>query len=181
MGILIAIGVGFLLLVIILVVVVSKNAVSGTCPNCKAPLNLFKPYGACQNCNQGVRFENGEFVPLEPGFVSEYPAFNTNLSKLKHPSQWSVIWPGRCCVCGRPAVRQDNIKIKSVEGQAGSALAPTNITETTKFEVGYCAAHKDGMRYLYPPGVANAKSNKQCLLAVRSFDYYREFMKNNGK
>jgi hypothetical protein len=176
-----AIVVSIFVFIIIFLVVAEKNTVYGTCPKCQTRIGLMKGIGACDNCGAGLQLVNGGFATPKPGFVPDFPAFRTNLSKLKHPSKWSVIWPGQCCVCGASAAREEKIKIKSVKGQVGSALAPTNLTHTDKFEVSYCGAHKDGIRFSFPPGVGNAKSNKQCLLAIRSFDYYQDFMQKNGK
>jgi hypothetical protein len=35
------------------------------------------------------------------------------------------------------------------------------------------------MRYAYPPGFGNAKRNDQCLVAMRSADFYRAFLEAN--
>ena len=177
----VAIGVGFFVLMMVIAIVIEKNKVRGTCPTCGAPVGFLKGVGACHDCGEGVRFVNDRYVPVEPGFVPDNPAFMVSMEKLKHPSKWQVIWPGRCCVCGQSAARQKKLTIKTIVGQAGPAFTPTNLTENTKYEVGYCNAHSDSIRFLFPPGFGNAKRNDQCALFIRSYDYYREFMQHNSQ
>jgi hypothetical protein len=173
---------GFFVLLLILVMVAERNRVHGTCPHCSAKISLMYGIGACHNCGAGLRFSSDkQYVPLEAGFVPPNPTFITNLAKLKKPSQWQVIWPGRCCVCGQSATAKKKVKIKYIVGQMGALLTPTNLTDDTNYEVGYCKEHSDGMRFVFPPGVANAKRNEHCTLIIRSYDYYREFMHKNSQ
>jgi hypothetical protein len=176
-----AIAGGFFALILIMVFVAERNRVHGTCPHCNAKVGLMYGIGACQSCGAGLRFSsNKQFVPLEAGFVPPNPAFIVSLSKLKNPAQWQVVWPGCCCVCGKSAAHKKKIKIKRIVGQMGPAFTPTNLTENTNYEIGYCKEHSDGMRFVFPPGIANAKSNDHCLLIIKAYDYYREFMHKNS-
>lgn len=172
-----------LLIGVLVVVLVSaeKQTVYAECPSCNKRIGLLKGVGACENCGVGLQSLNGGFKTPPAGFVADFPAFLTNLAKLKPTSACRPVWTGLCCVCGRPAVRQEKISIKSVKAHVGSVVAPTNVTQTGKLEVGYCSAHQDGVRFTFPPGMGYAKSNSQCWLSFRSFDYYREFMQTNGK
>ncbi|HET7462747.1 MAG TPA: hypothetical protein VFJ82_15945 [Longimicrobium sp.] len=176
----IIIAVIFLPLILILVVA-EKKKVYGSCPKCQERIGLMYGIGTCDHCGAAAQFVNGAFATPEPGLVADFPAFKTNLARLRHPSAWSPVWPGRCCVCGAPAIRGEKIRIKSVEGQVGPLITPTNLTHTERFDLGYCAAHRDGVRFWFPPGMATAKSNQQCLLAFRSFDYFQEFLQRNGR
>lgn len=175
-----AIVVGLVVLIVIFLFIAEKGMVYGNCPQCKTRIGLNNGIGACEKCGEGLRFLNGEFIPLEAGLIPDNPTFSVRLSQLKCPSKWSPIWQGQCCVCRQPAARQKRIKIKRVEGHMGPLLAPMNIMETTKFEVGYCASHKNGARFSSPPGFAKAITNDECFLVIRSFDYYREFMQKNS-
>ncbi len=181
MGMVIIVGiVGLFAVIIITVVVAEKNKIVGFCPNCKSRIRLSKGIGACGNCGQAMVMTNGAYAPPAKGFLPDNTQFIMSMGKLKPPTEWATIWPGRCCVCGAATDKPTTIKIKVIRGHAGPILAPSNLTDTVKYEIGYCPAHSDGMRYSFPPGVANAKYNDQCLLAIRSYDYYRDFMRENG-
>jgi hypothetical protein len=176
---------GIVLVVVVFFVVVlvldAKDMVAGSCPKCRTQTQVRKGVGACHNCGEALRHKDGVFVLLENGFVPDHPRFLVKLPKLKHPSKWIPIWDGRCCICGGSATRTDDVKIKVIDGSSGiTPISPQyNITKTISFPVGYCANHSDGIRYAFPPGIGNAKSNDQCIVAFRAGDYYREFMRQN--
>jgi hypothetical protein len=115
------------------------------------------------------------FAPRDPNIKI------LNLGQLKHAKEWQPVWHDKCCMCGARATRTDRIKIRTVEAQVGSALAPSNLTSVHDFLVGYCAAHKDGFRFAYPPGFGYAKKLDQCLIAIRNPDYLRDFLQLNGR
>jgi|GEM_PF-4749488 len=167
------------LLIILFALFSAKKTVTGTCPVCNKTTGLLKGVGCCEHCGEPLRKAGDRFIPVEAGYIPDNPAFITNLSKLKKPWNWEPTWQGRCVVCGHNATKIKTIHIKSIRGQYGSALAPENETKTTPFEIGYCQAHSDGLRFWYPPGMY-AKKNSQCLLVFRSVDFYRHFMQQNA-
>ncbi|MBI3550809.1 MAG: hypothetical protein HY078_17375 [Elusimicrobia bacterium] len=170
----------FIAFIVAIAVWYEKNAVRGVCPTCTTEVDLLHGVGACGRCGEALRAKENGFVPVEAGFVPDHPRFLARFSRLKPPSTWKIIWPGRCCVCAGSATREEKMDVKSVAGQVGPMLTPLNITASDEFAVGYCASHSDGVRFSFPPGIGYAKKNEQCMLAVRSVDYYREFMRENG-
>jgi hypothetical protein len=115
------------------------------------------------------------FAPRDPNIKV------LNLAQLKPAKDWAPVWDGQCCMCRAPATRSDRIKIRTVEGQIGSAITPTNLTSTHDYFVGYCAQHTDGFRFAYPPGFGYAKKLEQCLVAIKNPDYLRDFLEHNGR
>lgn len=160
----------------------AKNTVVALCPKCNTRIGIRKGIGCCSNCTEPLKSDAGKFVPVEPGLVSDNLSFNVSMGKLKNPKKWQSTWQGRCCVCGNTASKTSKENVKIIKASIGPVLGPqNNITETTKFEIGYCNAHRDGIRFLYPPGFGNTKRTDQCFLYFRSVDFYREFMKQNAR
>lgn len=180
MTIVIIIG-AIILLLILFAMQDAKNTVTGLCPKCNTKIGLRKGIGCCGKCGEPLKSDGGKFVSVEPGLVSDNFSFSVSMAKLKNPKKWQTTRQGRCCICGSTAAKTQSVNVKTISGSAGPLLGPhTNFTESTKFEVGYCAAHRDGIKFLYPPGFGNAKRTEQCFLYFRSVDFYREFMKQNA-
>lgn len=181
MTILIIIG-ALILLGVLFAFQEAKNTVAGLCPNCNAKIGLRKGIGSCSNCSEPLKSEGGKFVAVEPGFIADNFIFSISMGKLKNPKHWQTTWQGQCCVCGNTATKTKTVNVKTISGSVGPILGPqTNISHSTKFEVGYCNAHNEGVRFLYPPGFGNTKRTEQCFLYFRSVDFCREFMKQNAR
>lgn len=181
MTILIIIG-AIILLIFLFAFQDAKNTVTGVCPKCNTKIGLRKGIGCCSNCGEPLKNDRGKFVAVETGFTSDNFNFSISMGKLKDPKHWQTTWQGRCCVCGNAAAKTKTVNVKTISGSAGPLLGPqTNITHSTKFEVGYCNAHNEGVRFLYPPGFGNTKRTEQCFLYFRSADFYREFIRQNGQ
>lgn len=157
----------------------AKNTVSGICPKCNNNISMLRSIGCCQHCGEPLQKEGENFVAVDPGFIADNTVFITNLSKLKPVSNWLPTWQDQCCVCGNAAEKKEKINIKTIKGQYGSALGPMNATSSSKFEVGYCAVHGNGVYFSFPAGMGRAKQKSECLLGFRSVDYYRDFFKQN--
>lgn len=148
------------------------------CPYCNKIAGL-KKIGCCTSCGEPLRMDGDNLVPVEKGLIADNTVFITNLSKLKPVTNWLKTWEGLCCVCGKPASKKQDVNIKTITGQVGSFLAPMNTTSSSKFEVGYCNDHKNGIYFSFPAGFGRAKLKSECLLAFRSVDYYRDFLSQN--
>lgn len=179
----IAIIIGAILLLGILFTLWSaKNTVTGVCPQCNNKIGLLKGLGCCSHCGEPLRKQGDHLVPVENGFVSDSFNFSISMGKLKDPKKWQTTWQGRCCICGNAAIGNKKINVKTIGGSTGPLLGPqVNITEKSAFEVGYCNGHKDGIRFVYPPGFGNTKHTDQCYLYFRSVDFYRHFMSQNRR
>lgn len=159
----------------------AKNIIKGICPKCSNKIGLRKGVGCCSHCGEPLQTEGTQFVPIGQNFVSDNFSFSISMGKLKDPKQWQTTWAGRCCICGNAATKTKTENVKTIRGSAGAVLGPqVNMTDTTKYEVGYCNVHNDGFKFIYPPGFGNAKRAEQCYLYFRSADFYREFVNQNA-
>jgi hypothetical protein len=179
MWIVIGIVAAVIVFAIVAALVQAKNTVVAPCPACGKQVGV-NQFGTCEHCMEPLRSVAGKVEAVPAGFVADATVFQTSLAALRHPTQWEAVWGGRCCVCGGSGTRTRALKVKSVEGHYGAVLAPTNLMQTTKVDLGYCDAHSDGVRYWNAPHFANSIDNTKCWVAFRSADFYRAFMKANS-
>jgi hypothetical protein len=182
--ILLAMFVGALIFLVTLLFLIVKGNVQGRCPRCDKHVSLQKGIGICANCGVPLQFINNKYGSPQPGLVADFGAFRVNLAQLKRPEDWQLTWKGRCCVCGNPAARTEVLKIQLVSKVWGTPVAPMIDSKTYKFEAAYCVSHDNGVwfhGYTFAPGSSvPSDPNEHSWVIMRSFDYYRDFVQQNG-
>lgn len=151
---------------------------SALCPACGAEFKVVTIGGSvhrCAGCGHYFRMQEGGLVPVSPDAVEAAPSFAVRLDALGQPPGWNWPWPERCCVCGAPAVRQDDFRVTLGTGFAAGGMMVQTTTWTLR--IPYCAEHRDG--------VANgsdfdADNISHAAILFRSYAFYHAFCEANG-
>jgi hypothetical protein len=149
-----------------------------TCPGCGGEVRVVAIGGSvhrCPRCDVYHRLQGGSLTPVLPGAIEAAPSFAVRLDRLGPPASWAWPEPGRCCVCGEPAARQDELRITMGTGYAAAGMMVETTTWTLR--IPHCAAHRDGVANGSDFDEANVS---HVAVLFRSHDFYLAFRGANG-
>ena len=176
------------------------------CPSCGTP--LAKSLGAsltlCSKCGDYCRFGEKTLRPVDSADVEAAPTFAAPLpwpdmraptfGSLTHPAATladmilakkegvrlvEAKWPAGCCVCGKPATREETISRQAGFSPPNGGM-PRGQKEATVVARGvpHCADHRDGARF--ERVISFGDADEMILgLFFRSYAYQVQFRKLN--
>jgi hypothetical protein len=153
---------------------------SGECPVCKKILHgLFAiatdDFERCPHCRSYFSRAKNKEVPTD--LIADHPAFSVPIDQGER-------LPNLCCVCGRPAVRVEQV-VHSTEGRISHA-SPQVIKQEFKIPVPYCKEHNEAVSIWnedLAPSVPLIEGGQQVtdhrwVMKVRSYGFYRAAVRN---
>lgn len=178
----------------------------GDCPTCGNPLSkrLGTPDVVCSNCGDCLVFKDKTLRQVDPASVAPGHAFAAptpwpdmecpTFGALTHPLTaiddlirtrqegvrvMDAKWPAGCCVCGKPATREEMIpqRVSFAPPDGGKPRAQKEVTVVAK-GVPHCAEHTDGARFAQAFGFGDIDASLLGLF-FRSYAYQIEFRRLN--
>lgn len=124
-------------------------------------------YARCKSCYKNGYYlhQDGRFVPVPPDTVGTWQDFEVYLWDLASERAFALPYDGGCCVCRKPAVKGTMVRLAASEG--GVPGVYQNI-RSIELEIPHCPEHGSGVGGSGGIGLA-------------SYEYWREFLRLNGR